>query len=437
MPLKICVVGGGSTYTPELVDGIAQAIDAARGGRAGPASTSTAERREIVGDLAGRMLRHNGWDGQLTVTGDRDAALDGANFVLVQLRVGGQQARLVDETLPHEFGLIGQETTGPGGFAKALRTVPVVLDLAEEVARRAAPDAWIVDFTNPVGIVTHRAPRRGAPGHRAVQRGHRPPAAVRRAVRGRRRSRSSSSTSAQPPVVGARRPRRRRRPAGRADRGRRRRGGRDGRRPGRSRPRRAALPPTTCATTTCTDVVLREQLDGPHAGAGRHGHRARSCWSCTRTRARHEARAARAPRWRVLQRGGRAADRVTPRRARRRAGRRHFQRGAPCPTCRTTRSSRCRRTITRDGAAPAQAASRWRRDARPGRRPCARTRRWRSRRRCPGSRCRFARAAGQSAGGSLDGRRADARRAARCQPPVPAPVLRRCRFRGRAHPRSR
>ena len=85
--------------------------------------------------------------------------------MLVQLRVGGQAARLVDETLPPRFGTIGQETTGAGGFAKALRTVPVVLDLAERAARRAAPGAWIVDFTNPVGIVTQALLD---DGHRAI-----------------------------------------------------------------------------------------------------------------------------------------------------------------------------------------------------------------------------------------------------------------------------
>ena len=85
--------------------------------------------------------------------------------MVVQLRVGGQAARLVDETLPLRFGCIGQETTGPGGFAKALRTVPVVLELAEAAARRAAPGAWLVDFTNPVGIVTQALLDAG---HRAV-----------------------------------------------------------------------------------------------------------------------------------------------------------------------------------------------------------------------------------------------------------------------------
>jgi 6-phospho-beta-glucosidase len=153
MGLKIAVVGGGSTYTPELVDGIAR--------RSTRLATDELvlydidpNRREVVGGLASRMLRRGGWPGRLLITGDRAEALDGADFVLIQLRVGGQQARLVDETLPNQFGAIGQETTGPGGFAKALRTIPVLLEIAEETARRSARDAWIVDFTNPVGIVT-------------------------------------------------------------------------------------------------------------------------------------------------------------------------------------------------------------------------------------------------------------------------------------------
>ena len=111
------------------------------------------------------MLDRLDWTGRLPLTGDRDAALDGADFVLFQLRVGGQAARLVDETLPLRFGVIGQETTGAGGFAKAMRTVPVVLDLAELVDRRSAPGAWIVDFTNPVGIVTQALIDAG---HRAI-----------------------------------------------------------------------------------------------------------------------------------------------------------------------------------------------------------------------------------------------------------------------------
>jgi 6-phospho-beta-glucosidase len=153
MGLKIAVVGGGSTYTPELVEGFAR-----RAARL-PVDTLVLldidpERLDIVGGLARRMLAKVGWPGRLELTGDRDAALEGADFVVIQLRVGGQAARLVDETLPLRYGAIGQETTGPGGFAKALRTVPVVLDVAETARRRSASGAWIVNFTNPVGIVT-------------------------------------------------------------------------------------------------------------------------------------------------------------------------------------------------------------------------------------------------------------------------------------------
>src|SRR5262249_27224755 len=92
--------------------------------------------------------------GRLTTTSDRSEALDGAAYTLIQLRVGGQATRLVDETLPLKFDTIGQETTGPGGFAKALRTVPLVLEIAEEAGRRGVPGAWILDFTNPVGVVS-------------------------------------------------------------------------------------------------------------------------------------------------------------------------------------------------------------------------------------------------------------------------------------------
>ena len=153
MGTKIAVIGGGSTYTPELVDGLARRTDRL------PIDELVLldiepERLEIVGGLARRMLARAGWRGSVVTTLDREAALDGADFVLIQLRVGGQAARLVDETLPPKFGTIGQETTGAGGFAKALRTVPLVLELAELVKTRAARDAWIVDFTNPVGVVS-------------------------------------------------------------------------------------------------------------------------------------------------------------------------------------------------------------------------------------------------------------------------------------------
>jgi len=160
--MKIAVVGGGSTYTPELVDGFARLfpdvrelvlIDPAR------------DRLDVVGPFAARIFTHYGHAGKVTFTDDLDAGLSDATVVILQLRVGGQQARISDETFPMDCGRVGQETTGAGGLAKALRTVPVVLDIADRAARLAAPGARIVDFTNPVGIVT-RALLDG--GHRAV-----------------------------------------------------------------------------------------------------------------------------------------------------------------------------------------------------------------------------------------------------------------------------
>jgi 6-phospho-beta-glucosidase len=147
--MKIAVVGGGSTYTPELVDGLARLhallpvdelvlIDPAQ------------ERLAVVGAFSTRLFARHGNPGQVRWTSTLDDGLDGADVVLIQLRVGGQAARIGDETFPMEFGCIGQETTGAGGLAKALRTVPVVLDVAAKVPA----NALIVDFTNPVGIVT-------------------------------------------------------------------------------------------------------------------------------------------------------------------------------------------------------------------------------------------------------------------------------------------
>ena len=151
--MKIAVVGGGSTYTPELVSGLAaerERLDVTEL----VLQDIDPERLEVVGGLARRMLDRDGFSGALTLTEDLDRALDGADFVLVQIRVGGQQARLSDETVPLACGCVGQETTGAGGLAKALRTVPVVLSIADRTRALAADGAWIVDFTNPVGIVT-------------------------------------------------------------------------------------------------------------------------------------------------------------------------------------------------------------------------------------------------------------------------------------------
>jgi 6-phospho-beta-glucosidase len=148
--MKLTIVGGGSTYTPELVDGMV---------RMGLDVTELAlhdvssERLAVLAGMSRRMLAAGGHPASVVTYTDLAAAAEGADIVLVQLRVGGQAARLQDETLPLRCDCLGQETTGAGGLAKALRTVPVMLEVAERV-RAVNPSAWIIDFTNPVGIVT-------------------------------------------------------------------------------------------------------------------------------------------------------------------------------------------------------------------------------------------------------------------------------------------
>jgi 6-phospho-beta-glucosidase len=162
--LKLAVIGGGSTYTPELVDGLARLADSVKVTELVLVDPDS-ERLAVVGPVSERIMRRYGHPARLRWTTSLDDGLDGAGAVLLQLRIGGQAARQRDETWPLEFGCIGQETTGAGGLAKALRTVPVVLEIAERIRRRALSDAWIIDFTNPVGIVT-RALLDG--GHRAI-----------------------------------------------------------------------------------------------------------------------------------------------------------------------------------------------------------------------------------------------------------------------------
>jgi 6-phospho-beta-glucosidase len=160
--MKITVVGGGSTYTPELADGL---------GRLAPWVSELVlvdpdqTRLAAVGPVSARIMRAHGHPAAVRWTSSLDDGLDGAAAVLIQLRVGGQAARNRDETWPLDYDCLGQETTGAGGLAKALRTVPLVLDIAEQARRRALPGAWIVDFTNPVGIVTRALLDAG---HRAV-----------------------------------------------------------------------------------------------------------------------------------------------------------------------------------------------------------------------------------------------------------------------------
>jgi 6-phospho-beta-glucosidase len=161
--MRLAVVGGGSTYTPELADGLGRLAAVL------PVEQLTlidpdSQRLEPVAAVSQRILRALDVDTVVQAESSLEKGIEGADAVLIQLRVGGQAARHVDETLPLECGCIGQETTGAGGLAKALRTVPVVLDIADRV-RRADPDTWIVDFTNPVGIVTRALLE---DGHRAV-----------------------------------------------------------------------------------------------------------------------------------------------------------------------------------------------------------------------------------------------------------------------------
>jgi 6-phospho-beta-glucosidase len=157
--MKIVVIGGGSTYTPELIDGFiarATALDVREIWLVDP----NAERLAIVGAFAQRMAAYAGAPFRVELTNDRRRALDGADFVITQLRVGGQAARHGDELLGRRHQLVGQETTGVGGFAKALRTVPVALEIARDM-RELAPQATLVNFTNPAGIVTEALVRHG------------------------------------------------------------------------------------------------------------------------------------------------------------------------------------------------------------------------------------------------------------------------------------
>jgi 6-phospho-beta-glucosidase len=158
-PLNIAAIGGGSTYTPELVEGFIRSFSELPIRRISLMDISE-ERLQIVGDLVQRML------GSLPVTlvrtTDRREAIEGADFVISQMRIGGLAARALDEQIPLRYGILGQETTGPGGFAKALRTIPVMLDVARDIGRYA-PNAWLINFTNPAGLIVEAIMRHSQP----------------------------------------------------------------------------------------------------------------------------------------------------------------------------------------------------------------------------------------------------------------------------------
>lgn len=150
--IKIAVIGGASAYTPELIDGLIRSRSRL------PLASLTlmdiyGERLKVVGGMAQRMFDHANYPLTVELTTDRAHALQGADFVVCQIRVGGMTARLNDETIPPRYGVIGQETVGPGGITSALRTIPVMLEIARDV-ERICPDAWFLNFTNPSGVIT-------------------------------------------------------------------------------------------------------------------------------------------------------------------------------------------------------------------------------------------------------------------------------------------
>jgi 6-phospho-beta-glucosidase len=150
--VKIAVIGGGSTYTPELIDGILQRHDRL------PVSLIhlfdvDLSRLTIIATFAKRMVKAAGRDIEIEYSTDIHEGIRGASIVVSQFRIGGQKARHRDELLGRKYGLVGQETVGVGGFAKALRTIPVALNIAQ-IIQEEAPEAMLLNFTNPAGLIT-------------------------------------------------------------------------------------------------------------------------------------------------------------------------------------------------------------------------------------------------------------------------------------------
>lgn len=152
--LKIVTIGGGSSYTPELVEGLIKRHDELPVSELWLVDIPEGEEKlNIVGTLAKRMVEKAGVPIKVHLTLDRREALKDADFVTTQFRVGLLEARAKDERIPLKYGVIGQETNGPGGLFKGLRTIPVILEIAKDI-EELCPDAWLVNFTNPAGMVT-------------------------------------------------------------------------------------------------------------------------------------------------------------------------------------------------------------------------------------------------------------------------------------------
>ncbi|MDF2656490.1 MAG: family 4 glycosyl hydrolase, alpha-galactosidase/6-phospho-beta-glucosidase [Bacillota bacterium] len=152
--LKIAVIGGGSSYTPELIEGILNRKDELPVSELWLVDVEEGkEKLRIITALAQRMAARSGAEIKIAATLDRREAILDADYVITQFRVGFLKAREKDELIPLKYNVIGQETTGPGGFAKAMRTIPVMLEICREM-EELAPDAWLINFTNPSGIIT-------------------------------------------------------------------------------------------------------------------------------------------------------------------------------------------------------------------------------------------------------------------------------------------
>ena len=152
--IKIVTIGGGSSYTPELVEGFIKRYDHLPVEELWLVDVPAGEEKlNIVGALAKRMVEKAGVPIKIHLTLDRRSALKGADFVTTQLRVGQLDARILDETIPAKHGVLGQETNGPGGLFKGLRTIPVILDIIKDM-EELCPEAWLINFANPAGMVT-------------------------------------------------------------------------------------------------------------------------------------------------------------------------------------------------------------------------------------------------------------------------------------------